>query len=475
VSRHYLGDFPAFDLPLYELVSSRELLLYGGLGLAAGVAAVAFIRMLYRTQDLFDGLSAPDWSKPAIGGFGVGLLALVFPQVLGVGYPTINAALWGETAVLIVLFVMAKMLATSLTLGSGGSGGVVGPALVMGASLGGMWGQLASTAFPDWTGGPGAYALVGMGAMVAGTSHAPISAILVIFELTNDYRLVLPLMLACVLSVVLSSRLNSLSIYTTKLSRRGVRLREGRDINLLRAIPVSEVMQPDPETVSADLPFKDLAPRLLADAGLELQVVDEEHRLVGTVSLRDVRGLLLDLETLGSLVVVEDVAREDAPFILPTDNLDLAMHLFGRTHRDVLTVCSDAETKTVVGIVTRDALIDTYNRRIFHADLAGGFGSIVDAVQEGRSLEVVGGVHLAEVEVPFSLVGRTLKEADVRRRWGVEVLLIHTVGPPGTQLEGRPGKLPAPDVRLFPGDRLLVMGTPEAIRALTQSRQEPGV
>jgi CIC family chloride channel protein len=473
VSRHYLGDSPAFEIPIYELVSSRELLLYAGLGLAAGLAAVAFIRLLYRTQGAFEASPIPEWLRPAVGGLGVGVIALAFPQVLGVGYPTITAALWGEAALVISLIVIAKMAATSLTIGSGGSGGVFAPALVMGASLGGAWGQVAHTAFPVWTGGPGAYALVGMGAMVAGVSHAPISAILIIFELTNDYRIIPPLMVACVLSVLLSSRLYRPSVYTAKLHRRGVRLREGRDVNLLRAIAVSEVMEPDPETVPADLPFKELVPRLLADPGLELQVVDDDHCLLGTVSLRDVRELLLELDTLGSLVVVEDVAQPDAPFVLPTDNLDLAMHLFGRTHRDEITVCADAETKRVVGIVSRDALIDSYNRRLFHVDLTGGFGSIVDSVRGGRSLEVVGGVHLAELEVPFSLVGRTLRESDVRRRWGVEILLIHTAGPAGEEFEGRPGRLPAPDVRLHPGDRLLVMGTPEAIHRLTRGLERP--
>ncbi len=472
VSRHYLGDHPAFDIPSYDLFSAQELVLYAGLGLAAGVTAVLFIRILYRTHDAFEASPIPDWLRPAVGGLGVGVIALGFPQVLGGGYPTVNAALWGETAFLIGLFVLAKMAATSLTLGSGGSGGVFAPSLVLGASLGGAWGQLATTAFPTWTGGPGAYALVGMGAVVAGTSHAPISAILIVFELTNDYRLIPPLMVACVLSVLLSSRLHRQSVYTTKLTRRGVRLREGRDVNLLRAISVADVMERDPETVSGDLPFKDLVPRLLADPGLELQVVDDEHRLVGTVSLRDVRSLLLDIDTLGSLVVVEDVAHQDAPFVLPSDNLDLAMHLFGRTHRDEITVCADAESRRVVGVVSRDALIDSYNKTLFHADLTGGFGSIVDSVQGGRSLEVLGGVHLAELEVPFSLVGRTLREADVRRRWGVEILLIHTAVNPGEQMEGRPGRLPSPEVRLHPGDRLLVMGTPDAIHHLTRGREQ---
>ncbi len=466
LSRHYLGDVPAFTIPAYELVSPRELILYGGLGLLAGLAAVLFIRMLYRTDDLFQKSAIRPWLRPAVGGLGVGLIAQVFPQVLGVGYATINAALWGQTAALVGLLVLAKMVATSLTLGSGGSGGVFAPTLVMGSSLGASFGLVVAGLFPDWTGGPGAYALVGMGAMVSGATHAPISAILVIFELTNDYRLILPLMVACVLAVLLSSRLHRPSVYTAKLLRRGVKLREGRDRNLLRAIPVSDVMDPDPATVRADLPFRDLVPRLVADPGYELQVVDDDMRLIGTVALKDVRELLLELDSLGDLVLVEDVIQSDVAFVLPTDNLDLAMHLFGRTHREELSVCDDPESRRLVGVISRDALIGAYNRRIFHTDLTGGFGSIVDAVGSGRSVEVVGGVHLAELEVPFSIVGRTLRQADVRRRWGVEVVLIHTAVTTGESLEGRPGRLPAPEVRLRPGDRLLVMGTLEAIEGL---------
>lgn len=466
VSRHHLGDVAAFPIPVYQLVSPRELMLYAVLGLLAGLASVAFIRMLYRSHDLFDRSRIPQWLRPAVGGLGVGIIAQVFPDVLGVGYATISAALWGQAALLVALLVVAKMVATSLTLGSGGSGGVFAPSLVMGASLGAAFGLGAGHVFPTWTGGPGAYALVGMGAMVSGATHGPLSAILVIFELTNDYRLILPLMVACVLSVLLSSRFHRASVYTAKLDRRGIRLREGRDRNLLRAILVADVMDGDPATVRADTAFKDLVPRLVAHPGRDLQVVDEDMHLLGTVALKDVRELLLQMDALGSLVVVEDVAQQDAPFVLPSDNLDLAMHLFGRTHREELTVCSDADSKRVVGVLTRDALIDAYNRRIFHSDLPGGFGSLVRSVEAGRSVEVVGGIYLAELDVPFSIVGRTLKEADVRRRWGVEVLLIHTADEAAEGMEGRPGKLPSPEVRLQPGDRLLVMGTLDAISRL---------
>ena len=152
---------------------------------------------------------------------------------------TINAALWGRMATAsLLLLVLAKAVATAFTLGSGGSGGVFAPSLFMGACLGSFWGSVVNDLFPQWTASPGSYALVGMGAMVSATTHAPITAILIIFELTNDYRIIPPLMLACVIGVLLSGLLHRESIYTAKLARRGVRLSEGRDVSLLRGLRV---------------------------------------------------------------------------------------------------------------------------------------------------------------------------------------------------------------------------------------------
>jgi hypothetical protein len=142
------------------------------------------------------------------------------------------------------------------------------------------------------------------------------------------------------------------------------------------------------------------------------------------------------------------------------------MHLFGRTHRDELPVCKDPESKAIVGIVSRDAVIEAYNQRIFQADLTGGFSSLVSAVHAGRTVEVLGGLHLGEVEVPPALFDKTLAEADLRRSLSVEVVMIQTPDVEEDGIEGRTGKFPAPEVRLRPGDRLLVLGTPEAIEEL---------
>jgi CIC family chloride channel protein len=178
-----------------------------------------------------------------VGGFILGGLAIFFPQVLADGYQTIRLTLHGNLALwLMVILIFMKMVATSLTLGSGSSGGIFAPSLFMGAVFGGAFGTFVYGLFPKVTAAPGAYALVGMAGMVAGTTHAPITALLIIFEMTSDYRVILPLMVTVVFSALVAGRLFEHSIYTVKLIKRGIDIRGGRDINVLRAHTVAEIM-----------------------------------------------------------------------------------------------------------------------------------------------------------------------------------------------------------------------------------------
>ena len=224
VARSFLGNYPAFVAPAYELVSPAELPLYFVLGLGVGLAAVLFVRALYRAEDVFQAWRFPDALKPAVGGLAVGLVLRFFPEVYGSGLPAVESALWVRFPweLLAALFV-AELLANVLTLGSGGSGGVFAPGLYMGAMLGGLFGTLVHAVFPAWTAGSGAYAMVGMGAFFAAAAKAPATALLILFELTNDYRIILPVMAAIVASVSMSHRLLPHSIYTLKLHRRGIR------------------------------------------------------------------------------------------------------------------------------------------------------------------------------------------------------------------------------------------------------------
>ncbi len=223
VARHFLGNSPALMVPTYDLASPAELPLYVLLGGLLGVAAIGYVRLLYWSEDAFGGWRFPGYLKPAVGGLIVGLLLRFFPQIYGADFPAIESALGGRFPweLLLGLFA-AQLLANCATLGSGGSGGVFAPCLYMGAMLGGVCGSLADGLWPDWTAGSGAYATVGMAAFFAAAAKAPTTSILLLFEMTDDYRIMLPLMAATAGSVYVSHRLLPFSVYTLKLHRRGI-------------------------------------------------------------------------------------------------------------------------------------------------------------------------------------------------------------------------------------------------------------
>jgi len=223
VARSFLGNFPAFVVPAYELASPSEIVLYFLMGLGLGLAAFWYVRLLYRSEDFFGEWDFPDWLKPAVGGLIVGLILRFLPQVYGTGFPAIESALWVRFPwELLLLLFFGELFANCATLGSGGSGGVFAPGLYMGAMLGGVFGTAAHAIFPEWTAGSGAYAMVGMAAFFAAAAKAPMTALLILFEMTNDYRIMLPLMAATVGSVSVSHRLLPQSIYTLKLHQRGI-------------------------------------------------------------------------------------------------------------------------------------------------------------------------------------------------------------------------------------------------------------
>ncbi len=223
IARVYLGNFPAFMAPTYDQVHWGELFLYFPMGMLMGVAAIGYVRLLYWSEDWFASWTFPDYLKPAVGGLVVGLILRFYPEVYGAGFPAVESALWVRFSweLLLGLFV-AELLANCATLGSGGSGGVFAPSLYMGAMLGGAFGSFAHGYFPEWTAGSGAYAMVGMAAFFAAAAKAPTTSILILFEMTNDYRIMLPLMAAVVGSVYVSHLMSPYSVYTLRLQRRGI-------------------------------------------------------------------------------------------------------------------------------------------------------------------------------------------------------------------------------------------------------------
>lgn len=223
IARHYLGNSPAIFAPRYGLISAAEIPLYFVMGIILGLAAVGYVRLLYRSEDFFNSWRFPDSLKPAVGGLLVGLVLRFAPEVYGTGLPAMESAIWTRFPLgLLMGLFLAQLIANCATLGSGGSGGVFSPSLYMGAMLGGGFGAVVHSIYPAWTGTSGAYAMVGMAAFFAATAKAPTTSILILFEMTGDYEVMLPLMAATVGSVYVSHRLLPHSIYSLKLSRRGI-------------------------------------------------------------------------------------------------------------------------------------------------------------------------------------------------------------------------------------------------------------
>ncbi len=372
ISRAFLGNYPAFLVPHYDLVSVWEMPMYMGLGLLAGFFSVLFIKTLYKFEDIFEAWRINDLLKPLLGGLMLGIIGVFYPQLFGVGYEAIGAALHEQMVIwLLILLVFLKIIATSLTLGSGGSGGIFAPSLFMGAMLGGFFGNLVHLAFPQITATPGAYALVGMSALVAGTTHAPITAMLIIFEMTGDYRIILPLMLASVISTLLSNRLHRESIYTLKLSRRGITLKAGKDRTLLEGISVQEVMSTTWQALPQDMPLSKLLQFVEQSRENMFPVLNRRGELEGILTLQDIRSVMTK-RMLENLVIVEDIMSINAPTITPDENLGSALSKFEVRDYDGLPVVDKHNPKKLLGILKKSDIISFYKKRLLEQEVLKG-------------------------------------------------------------------------------------------------------
>jgi len=464
LSRWLLGDHPSFAVPAYHLVSPFEIVPYALLGVAAGLVGLAFMEMLYRSEDTFERMRVPAWTKPALGGLLVGAIGIAFPQVYGVGYGTITTALQGSLApTLLVALLVAKLVATSMTVGSGGSGGVFSPSLFFGAMAGGAIGGAVHALFPASSAEPGAYALVAMGAVVSATTHAPITSIVMIFEMTQNISIIPPLMISCVISTLISTYLSRESIYTMKLARRGVDVRAQQDANVLRRLRVRDVMSPDAAQVPASARFDALLALVVQSPHVEFYVVDERGDLAGAISLAALRQLMLDQEALRHVLVAGDLAVPHPPTVTEDDDLDTAMQILGHSDLDEIAVVDAEKPRRLVGSLTSQRVIDAYNQEVLQRDLAGGVSSSVGISGRVRQVPLGGGYVVQEIDAPFEWVGKTLRELAVRERHGVQVVLIRTVSEPDA---ARRVRVPGSADRVGAGDTLVVAGPKDAVDAL---------
>ncbi len=456
-----VGTHPAFPIPLYALNSALELPLYFGLGLAAAVVAVVYIRALYLAQDAFHQLRLPGWLKPALVGLLLGIVGLRFPQVLGEGYETVTDVLHGEGMAfsLLLALLVLKLVMTALSLGSGFVGGVFAPSLFLGAALGGAYGLLVGRLFPGLGLVPSAYALVGMGAVLAGAVRAPITALLLLFELTNDYRILLPPVFAVAVSMYISERLQPESVYTLSLVRKGLRLRRGRDVDILESLTVGEVMQQSPPVLRERDSLLAASEKMAELHSHGLPVVEERGRLVGVLSVQDIeraaeRGLSMDRP-------VGEVCTREVLVAYPDESVQAALRRMNARDVGRLPVVDRRDPQRLVGLLRRADILRAYDLALLRRQMER-------YRQEQARLELLTEAEVVELEVaPGSAVeGRAMREVEWPKNALVASILRrgHVVFPHG-------------NTRLLAGDRLTVLVAPdvaEEVRRLVEATEPEG-
>lgn len=460
VSRAYFGDHPAFIVPAYTLMSAWELLFYLLLGIACGLGGLTFMFVLDTLETGFAKLPVPKLLKPALGGLMLGGVVLFVPNVFGIGYATMDMILRSEIPwPWLFLLLPVKMGATSLTLASGGSGGLFLPALYLGAVVGGLFGFGVGAAFPAITGPSGGYALVGMSAFLAGVIHCPITAFLLLFELTSDYRIILPLMVSCVVSTLVTKLMREESIYTLQLVRRGVDVRR-RDENFMRAYTVGQVMHYDAPMLRDTAPFPEIMRHFLASPLPLCFVVNQERALLGEISIHDVKTMLQE-EALGSLVIAKDLMQVCRVSVHPDETLAQCLEKFALTEQEYLPVVMP--TLALQGFISQRDVLNLYNHEILRHEYLGI--SLRSENSKSAAHEDVRLPHeyiVQVVPVPAWNTGKTLREIQLRAHFNLTVVAIRR-GEVASHDE-----FPHPDQPLSQQDSFVLVGRPTDIKRFAE-------
>jgi CIC family chloride channel protein len=463
VSHTFEGNFAAFIVPKYQLASPYEIGFYFILGALSGLISYLFIKLLYLSEDYFDNkLKIPEYLKPAIGGVCIGLMALLFPQIMGVGYDSINNALHGNMLWYLAFgLIFLKIIATSLTLGSGGSGGIFAPSLYMGAMLGFVFGYIVHTFFPDVTATPGAYALVAMGGLVAGTTRAPITAIIIVFELTNDYRIILPVMVTSIISVIISTKLSRESIYTLKLLLRNISIKEGTELNVMESIFVKNVYTRDYDSIDMTDNFSQVVNKVIRGRGPEFPVLN--NGLVrGIISMYDIKDHLYEKDSLKNLLIAADIANVNFKSAFVTENCQSVLEKMKRYNLEGLPVVEDENSSKILGMIWQREIQDAYQKEIERREITTSLASSISMREEIPNVHFMEGYSITEIAAPISFIGKSIRELNIRAIYGVDVLSIKTNEKGVEKIKA----IPSPSYIIQKEDTLIIAGEISNINVL---------
>jgi CIC family chloride channel protein len=366
ISRGAFGDSPVIEIPTeYGVGDPWELALYALLGVATGVVAVFYIRTVYRARDLIDKFKV-GWHGVLVGALVVGVFDVMFKADLwGQGHETLSIEIIGaRTGYFLIALAFAKVLVTGATLAVARAGGVFTPALFIGATLGGGLAVTASSLVPGIGIVPEAFALVGMAGLVAGSMHAPLTAIMMVFEMTDDYALILPLMLCGAIAYVTARRLHPESIYSEWLVRRGENIHMGRDATVMERLRVRDFLNANPDVVSEGASVRQIVQALGGSVQVEFPVLDHDLNLVGMINFDDLRTVLTNQDRFQEVVLAGDLASQQYERVTPDDSLATALQRLGVRGSHYVPVVDAEHEHRLVGVIGRREILAAYEREL---------------------------------------------------------------------------------------------------------------
>ncbi len=366
ISRAAFGDTPVIQIPTeYGVGSPSEFVLYALLGIATGLVAVVYTWSVYRAQDVLRRIPSLV-AQLAVAGILIGALNIVFRADLwGRGHESLSIDLIGErSAVFLIALALAKLVATALTIAVVRCGGVFTPALFIGATLGGGLATVTAVALPNLAIVPEAFALVAMAGLVAGATHAPLTAIMIVFEMTSDYALILPLMLCGALAYLTARRVYPNSVYSEWLVRRGEIIESGRDTAVLDRLTVAESFNRAPHVISEEASVRTIIDTIAVSPQTEFPVTDADGRLVGMLSYDDLRTILINAEQYAEVVLASDVARSQFEWVTPADPLSTALRQLEVRGSHYIPVVDSEQGQKFLGLIGRQQILASYDRAL---------------------------------------------------------------------------------------------------------------
>ncbi len=467
ISRIFLGNQPTFIFTHESFSNYNHLIYFFVLGIVAGLVSVLYIKYSDNLERIFKRKILgrfPQWIIMSAVGVIVGLAGYFFSDIFGIGYAAINKILaqsltWKIVAVLFVL----KFILVPLILHSGGFGGLFAPSLFMGASLGYLI-AFGFNSYFDLGLDTTLFVLVAMGALLGGINSIPISSIMIIFEMTRDYTIILPLMLSVIISTTIVQLVLKGSVHLKHLEQLGLKLKSGREINLLAHLKVRDLMSKDIVLIPGNSPLTKIVTELIENKHTVFYVTNQKGEITGQITERELRPIIAEYESLRTMLIADDIANTNVRFIHPDDTLDKVLTYFDMENVEEFPVVDPKNKSKIFGSISRHTIIKAYNKETLKYNLAEGMARQLQIVDSNTKTKVTEGYSIIEKTALPEFVGKTLAQLKLRNKYGIEVLMIKKAkehADAETQIIA-----PHPDYKIENGDSLVLFGSDEAIEKI---------